>query len=180
MDKKVKTAVIVAAAAAAAMMTNSKVSASTSKPTDRYKRAWFDAYWQQLMNFEGGYVANDNGAPANFGINQAYNPDINVKTLTKEKAKDIYWQRYWIPSNAWQMQTFPMSVIKFDHQVNAGGASTIAPGFTYWAKRTDWQNYLNARWNVYRSFKDYKNGKYKRAWDNRLSGLKSYFTKKGY
>ena len=50
-----------------------------------------------LLKREGGYVAKDgkSGAPANFGINQKYNPDVDVKGLTKEGAIAIYKDRYW-------------------------------------------------------------------------------------
>lgn len=50
-----------------------------------------------LLKREGGYVAKDgkSGAPANFGINQRANPDIDVANLTAAKAKEIYRERYW-------------------------------------------------------------------------------------
>ena len=50
-----------------------------------------------LLRREGGFVATDgaSGAPANFGINQRANPDIDVKSLTREKAVEIYKKRYW-------------------------------------------------------------------------------------
>lgn len=50
-----------------------------------------------LLKNEGGYTKVDgtSGAPANFGINQKANPDIDVKGLTREKAVEIYKQRYW-------------------------------------------------------------------------------------
>ena len=50
-----------------------------------------------LLRREGGFVATDglSGAPANFGINQRANPDVDVKNLTREKAIEIYRKRYW-------------------------------------------------------------------------------------
>lgn len=48
-----------------------------------------------IFKKEGGYNANDGNGPVNFGINQAANPDINVKNLTKEGAAKIYKERYW-------------------------------------------------------------------------------------
>lgn len=50
-----------------------------------------------LLKREGGYVAKDGkgGAPANRGINQAANPDIDVKNLTEAGAIKIYKERYW-------------------------------------------------------------------------------------
>lgn len=59
--------------------------------------AGFDSVMQRIFKHEGGYTASDgnSGAPANFGINQRANPDIDVKNLTKEKAAAIYKERYW-------------------------------------------------------------------------------------
>lgn len=57
----------------------------------------FDTVVGSLLKREGGYVAKDgkSGAPANFGINQKANPDIEVKTLTRDQAVEIYRTRYW-------------------------------------------------------------------------------------
>lgn len=50
-----------------------------------------------LLQREGGYVAEDgkSKAPANFGINQKANPDIDVKNLTRARAIELYKSRYW-------------------------------------------------------------------------------------
>lgn len=57
----------------------------------------FDGVMGTIFRHEGGYTASDgnSGAPANFGINQKANPDIDVKNLTKEGAAAIYKERYW-------------------------------------------------------------------------------------
>jgi len=57
----------------------------------------FDTAVKSLLKREGGYVASDgkSGAPANFGINQKANPDIDVKNLTEARAVEIYRERYW-------------------------------------------------------------------------------------
>lgn len=57
----------------------------------------FDAVVDQVFKAEGGYSASDGntGAPVNFGINQRANPDIDVKNLTKDQARQIYKTRYW-------------------------------------------------------------------------------------
>lgn len=52
----------------------------------------------KVLRFEGdAFVEKDglSGAPAKFGINQKYNPDIDVKNLTKPQAEAIYKTRYW-------------------------------------------------------------------------------------
>lgn len=61
------------------------------------KSGGFDAAVSRVFKHEGGYTASDgnSGAPANFGINQRANPDVDVKNLTKEQARDLYKKRYW-------------------------------------------------------------------------------------
>jgi hypothetical protein len=66
----------------------------------------FDAFYENhLAPAEGGFVARDGkgGAPANFGINQAANPDVDVSRLTREDAKRLAYERYWKPSGADQL-----------------------------------------------------------------------------
>lgn len=52
-----------------------------------------------IDDFEGGdkYVAQDgrSGAGARFGINGRANPDVDLKSLSRSGAKDIYVKRYW-------------------------------------------------------------------------------------
>lgn len=76
---------------------------------------------ESVMQTEGGYNASDgnSGAPVNFGINQKYNPDINVKDLTADDAKAIYRERYW---DAAGLDKVPAGVRgqMFDTAVNMG------------------------------------------------------------
>jgi hypothetical protein len=61
----------------------------------------FDAAVAHVLGNEGGYSASDmNGAPVNFGINQGANPDVDVSKLTRDQARQIYHDRYWVPSGA--------------------------------------------------------------------------------
>jgi hypothetical protein len=61
----------------------------------------FDHAVEHVLANEGGYAARDmNGAPVNFGINQKANPGVDVKNLTKDQAKQIYHDKYWVPSGA--------------------------------------------------------------------------------
>ena len=48
------------------------------------------------LKHEGGLNPRDtNGTASNFGINQAAHPEIDVKSLTKDKAAGIYQKDYW-------------------------------------------------------------------------------------
>lgn len=76
----------------------------------------------KVFGFEGdAYVAKDglSGAPSKFGINQKFNPDIDVKNLTKPQAEAIYKTRYW---DAIGGDTLPPKTaeIAFDAAVNQG------------------------------------------------------------
>jgi len=74
----------------------------------------------QVLGKEGGYVANDaNAGETNFGINKTANPDVDIKNLTKEKAIEIYRERYW---NAIGADKLPpdLAYIAFDAAVNQG------------------------------------------------------------
>lgn len=81
----------------------------------------FDSAINHIFDLEGGYVAKDgrSNAPANFGINQKANPDIDVKNLTKDQAKQIYKTRYWDAINA---DSLPenMRLVAMDTAVNQG------------------------------------------------------------
>lgn len=80
----------------------------------------FDSAVADVLNTEGGYVANDAGAgPTNFGINSRANPDVNVASLTPETAKQLYRQRYW---NAIDADNLPPEIrmAAFDAAVNQG------------------------------------------------------------
>jgi len=58
----------------------------------------FNSVSKFILKHEGSaYVASDgaSGAPAKFGINQAANPNVDVKNLTKAGAVQIYKNDYW-------------------------------------------------------------------------------------
>lgn len=80
----------------------------------------FDSVIGPLLEREGGYVANDAGAgPTNFGINSRANPDVDVKNLTPEMAKELYKSRYWDKINADNLPP-AMQAAAFDASVNQG------------------------------------------------------------
>lgn len=83
----------------------------------------FESFYEGfLAPAEGGYVASDgrSGAPANFGVNQAANPDIDVRNLTRDQAKQIMHERYWKPSGADQIADPRLQAIHADTAVNMG------------------------------------------------------------
>jgi hypothetical protein len=59
--------------------------------------ASFDDAVKFVFGVEGGYKDKDGntGAPVNMGINQKYHPNVDVRNLTPDQARDIYKQEYW-------------------------------------------------------------------------------------
>ena len=77
-------------------------------------------YANFLAALEGGYTENDgNGSPANFGINQGANPDIDVLNLTQAEAKQILHDRYWVASGADRLPT-ALAAVHGDTAINMG------------------------------------------------------------
>jgi hypothetical protein len=70
---------------------------------------------------EGGFNASDGNskAPVNFGINQKANPDIDVKNLTREKAVELYKDRYWDKIGGDNLPP-RVAMFAFDAAVNMG------------------------------------------------------------
>jgi lysozyme family protein len=53
----------------------------------------------RILEFERGYVNNpkDPGMETNWGISKRYHPNLDIKNLSKEDAKEIYYNEYWLP-----------------------------------------------------------------------------------
>lgn len=51
-----------------------------------------------VLKHEGGYVNNPNdpGGETKYGISKASYPHLNIKNLTENEAKGIYYQDYWL------------------------------------------------------------------------------------
>tara|TARA_Y100000310_G_C20250467_1_gene608854 strand:+ start:104 stop:595 length:492 start_codon:yes stop_codon:yes gene_type:complete len=81
----------------------------------------FEKAMKVLFKHEGGYVddPDDAGGETNFGISKRAYPDINIRGLTKEKAKEIYWKDYWQKGRCDYIPTF-LAPIHFDMCVNMG------------------------------------------------------------
>ena len=61
----------------------------------------FDDIIEVVLHHEGGYVNDpkDPGGETNFGIAKRSNPDVDIKNLTEEEAKEIYKRDYWDKNN---------------------------------------------------------------------------------
>lgn len=77
-------------------------------------------YTSFLAAHEGGYAANDgNNSPANFGVNQGANPDVDVVSLTRDVAKQLLYERYWLASGADKLPP-ALAAVHGDTAVNLG------------------------------------------------------------
>ena len=90
---------------------------------DRHYGGGFEGAANFTLGQEGGYVANDAGkGESNFGINKTANPDVDVKNLTREGAREIYRTRYWnaIGGDELAQQNPALAKVAFDTAVNMG------------------------------------------------------------
>lgn len=146
-------------------------------PWTRYKGSGqgsdaFQKAVQAVLAREGGLNDNpaDRGGLTNFGISSRANPDVDVKHLTLDKAKSIYFERYWKPLGADQL---PEDVrdMAFDSAVNHG---------VQWTKRVlaevgnDVDKLFARRKKLYQTLaSDSEDQKqFLEGWMNRLEGLK--------
>ena len=86
----------------------------------------FEEIINKVLEHEGGYVndPSDLGGETNYGITKRFYPDVDIKNLTREQAKDIYKRDYWdknrvesLPENLWY--------IFFDMCVNMGRRTAV-------------------------------------------------------
>lgn len=80
-----------------------------------------------ILKHEGGYVddPDDLGGETKYGICERYFPDLDIKNLTIEQAKQIYWESYWLPMKLDQINNRLLVLHIFDHGVNAGIRTSI-------------------------------------------------------
>lgn len=62
----------------------------------------FDRFFEDILKHEGGYSndKDDPGGETKYGISKRQYPSLNIKSITKELAKGIYYYDYWIKSKA--------------------------------------------------------------------------------
>jgi len=81
----------------------------------------FDEVFDRTIDHEGSYVndPNDPGGETNWGISRRSYPDVNIKALTRDGAKEIYRRDFWLRISG---DKLPDSVTfqLFDFAVNSG------------------------------------------------------------
>ncbi len=79
-----------------------------------------------VMKLEGGYTfdPNDPGGETRWGISQKAFPDINIKTLTDEQARSLYFTHYWVPAKC-ALLPERIRITYFDMCVHQGIPSAV-------------------------------------------------------
>ena len=93
---------------------------------EKQEMSKFDDIIEAVLHHEGGYVNDpkDPGGETNYGIAKRSHPDVDIKNLTREGAKEIYKEVYWdknkvesLPKDLWH--------IYFDMCVNQGKSRAV-------------------------------------------------------
>jgi lysozyme family protein len=86
----------------------------------------FDEIIEVVLEHEGGYVNDpkDPGGETNFGIAKRSHPEVDIANLTKEDAKIIYYQDYWMKNRVPQLPN-DLKHIYFDMCVNQGRGRAV-------------------------------------------------------
>lgn len=86
----------------------------------------FDEAIKFILKEEGGYIdhPNDPGGETNFGISKRAFPKEEIKNLTLDRAKFLYFENYWKPAKC---DIMPDNVVlmHFDTAVNMGVGMAI-------------------------------------------------------
>ena len=119
-----------------------------------------------VLRWEGGYTndPNDPGGETKYGISKRAYPDIDIKNLTLDEAKDIYYHDYWLKADC-DHYFFPANYLMFDTAVNMG----ISRANDFFAISENWQDYLLNRIDYYKGLPTARY--YLRGWVNRVMDL---------
>ena len=81
----------------------------------------FDTAFDRLMVNEGGYVNDprDPGGETNWGISKRSYPNLDIKTLTRDQAKELYRVDFWKRGSMDQYDP-ALAFQVFDFAVNSG------------------------------------------------------------
>lgn len=84
--------------------------------------AKFEESIEIILKHEGGYVNNpdDPGGETNWGISKRSYPDVDIKKLTKDDAKEIYYKDYWNKILGYRINDQRIANQLMDFAVNAG------------------------------------------------------------
>lgn len=112
-------------------------------------------------------VSGDPGGTTKWGIAQRYHPDVDVASLTEDKAREIYYREYWLKYKCDQ-DKHPENMVIFEIAVNPGAylLYRVPPGF-------DWKDLIIARLDRYMDLvaESPVKVKFLQGWNNRTMDL---------
>ena len=87
----------------------------------------FEKAFQYVIRNEGGYVfdKNDPGGETKFGITKKSYPALNIRDLTLEDAKKIYYRDFWQKGKFEEISDDLIVIQVFDLSVNLGIRSAV-------------------------------------------------------
>lgn len=86
----------------------------------------FDIFFDRLIGNEGGYVNNshDPGGETNWGISKRSYPNVDIRNLTRDGAKEIYRRDFWEHIHGDEIYD-GVAFQAFDFAVNSGISTSI-------------------------------------------------------
>jgi lysozyme family protein len=132
--------------------------------------------FERAVNFtlkmEGGLSEDkdDPGGTTKYGISKRAYPNLNIKDLSLEGAKAIYYKDYWLKSHCDEFQ-FPMNIVIFDAAVHHG----VSRAKELLKNTKTWEEYLLKRIGFMTTCKNAT--KYMKGWSRRVVALYEYIKK---
>lgn len=149
-------------------------------------------YWKFLWEFEGTTFEDDEddrGGATKFGVDQRSHPNVDIRHLTEEKAKEIYRKDYWGKIKGGELPE-KLAIVVMDIAVNNGtgraakwlqelvgttpdgviGPITVAASQK--VNEVDINSLLDRREDFYRDIAKGSQAKYLRGWLRRNDALR--------
>lgn len=158
----------------------------------------FKNYFEWLIPNEGSVFEDDPddpGGATKFGIDQRSHPNVNIRTLQRFQAQEIYWNDYWLKVGADKLKPGVAEVV-CDIGVNNGTARAarwlqeivgtiqdgiIGPITIMQANKIAASDIssilLNRRESFYKEIARGRQAKYLKGWLNRNHDLREYVSK---
>lgn len=81
----------------------------------------FDNAFKIVVGHEGGYVNHpkDPGGETKYGVTKRSYPNVDIRNLTLDGAKSIYWLDFWMPIKG-DILPADLALVTFDSAINSG------------------------------------------------------------
>ncbi len=88
---------------------------------------FFNKAFEELIGIEGGYVNDptDRGGETKYGISKRSYPNVDIRNLSLEQAKEIYYCDYWKKSGCDAILKYEIAAEIFDTAVNMGVKTAV-------------------------------------------------------